>query len=355
MYNSNNITYYVQVLIPSVLFGAVLLHYGQALFIPIAFSLLISFVTFPFCKSLEKHHIPRTLAILLALIIIGLLFFAVLLLLLWELKYLKENMPVLSMQLPKLLTETEHWINEQTGFHLSLSDTITKNIVNISGKEINGNEQVGSFLGSLSKLLLSLFIIPVFSGLFLYHREQFFKFLQSFFQTKHHVQLRNILHEIVYSYHNYIIGLVKVYFIVGSLNSLGLFLLGVPYAFLFGMISALLMTIPYAGIFISSLLPITIIWLNTGSVLYPLGVVSVFAFVQYLEHSILLPRVIGKQLNVSSWSVLVSMITGGIIWGVSGVVLFIPFTAILKMISERVPGMKALNILLSRKVNNVTH
>ena len=46
---------------------------------------------------------------------------------------------------------------------------------------------------------------------------------------------------------------------------------------------------------------------------------------------------------------LLSIIAGGIVWGVSGMVLFIPFVAILKIISDNIEEWKPINLLLSRK------
>ncbi len=107
--------------------------------------------------------------------------------------------------------------------------------------------------------------------------------------------------------------------------------------------------IPYLGLIISSLLPITVVWMDTGNVIYPIGVVALFTFVQYLEANVIFPKVVGTQLNVSTFAILVAIIAGGIVWGVSGMVLFIPFAAILKIISDNIEELKPLNILLGRK------
>jgi len=110
--------------------------------------------------------------------------------------------------------------------------------------------------------------------------------------------------------------------------------------------------IPYVGIIISSLLPITVAWVTTGTVFYPLAIVGIFTFVQYLENSVIFPKVVGVELNVSSWAILVALIAGGIVWGMAGMILFMPFIAILKIISEHIPAWKPLNILLSRNIKN---
>ena len=84
---------------------------------------------------------------------------------------------------------------------------------------------------------------------------------------------------------------------------------------------------------------------------YPLGVIGVFSLVQYLEANVIFPKVVATQLKVSTWATLVGIITGGILWGVSGMILFIPFIGILKIIFDYVPQGKIFNILLARENN----
>ena len=342
----NNITGSYLNLLQIVFFTVAVLYFGRALFIPLAFSLLIALILYPFCKWLEKHKWPRSIAIAASLIIVILLFTAILWLLLWQLNYLKNDLPVLLQKIQSALQQLQQWVNDKVGVAFNLETGWMENAARNSG----GN--IGSFIQSVFKsmggLLFSLFLIPVFTALFLYHREQFVQFLKALIPEKYHQRLNTILHEASYAYNKYIIGLIKVYLIVGTLNSIGLLLLGVEHAILFGMLTAFMTMVPYVGIIISSLLPITVAWVTTDSLLYPLGVVGIFAFVQYLENAVIFPKVVGQQLNVSTWAILVAMLGGGIIWGISGMVLFMPFVAILKIISGHIEEWRPLNILLSR-------
>jgi len=124
--------------------------------------------------------------------------------------------------------------------------------------------------------------------------------------------------------------------------------LGIRHAVLFGFLTAIMTIIPYAGIIVSALLPVSVAWITKDSIWYPIAVVGVFSFVQYLEANVIFPRIVASELNVSTWTTLVAIIAGGIIWGVSGMILFIPFVGILKVITDNFPEWEALNILLRR-------
>jgi len=205
----------------------------------------------------------------------------------------------------------------------------------------------GTFIAT-GNILFTLLMSPVFAVLFLYNRAVFTLFLEKLAGRQNIPSLQLILAQTINTYFNFIKGMTLVYLIVGLLNSIGLLALGIPHAVLFGMLTAIMTIIPYAGIFISALLPIAVAWISKDSIWYPLGVIGVFSFVQYLEANIIFPKVVAAQLKVSTWATLVAIIAGGLLWGVSGMILFIPFIGILKIITDNLDGYKALNVLLSR-------
>ena len=99
------------------------------------------------------------------------------------------------------------------------------------------------------------------------------------------------------------------------------------------------------GILVGSLLPITMSWVAYDSIWYPLGVVAVFSVVQYLEANVIFPFAVSSRLNVNTLVVLVAIFLGGIIWGVAGMILFVPFVGILKLLADH-HNFKTLSILL---------
>jgi len=140
--------------------------------------------------------------------------------------------------------------------------------------------------------------------------------------------------------------MLLVYLIVGILNSIGLAIIGIPHPFLFGFIASILTFIPYVGIMISSLLPITIAWITFNSVWHPLGVILVFGIVQILEAYIIFPFAVGSRLKINTLVIIVMVIAGGILWGAAGMILFIPFISIVKLIADRTESLKILSLLL---------
>lgn len=327
-------------------FGAAILYFGKTLFIPLFFGLLVAMVMYPVCKGLERKGWPRALSVTVSLFIVVLLFLLLLGLLAWQLTVFWHDWPQIAHKLGLLFSELQKGITEQWGITLDAQTSWLRNLAMNAGSLVSGMLQ-----GTLSitvNALFMLFMIPVFTALFLYHRRVFVQYLRYAAGPANKERLNNILQQVIDTYFNYIKGMILVYIIVGILNSAGLMALGIRHAILFGMLTAIMTIIPYIGIFASALLPISVAWTTKESIWYPLGVIGVFSFVQYLEANIIFPKVVGAQLNVSTWATLIAILAGGILWGVSGMVLFIPFVAILKIATDHVEEWKGLNLLLAR-------
>jgi len=330
-----------------VFISVLLLYFGKSLFIPLSFGLLIAFIAYPLCKWLENRHWPRSLAIGLIILVILILFLPLLGLLGYELNILLRDLPRIRTKVGGYSPGIQIWLKETWGIG---TDTQSAWINKIISEIQNGlGSSLKLVLNTTVSTLFTLVMIPVFASLFLYHRGSFVKFLESLVGESYRENLHHLLHLSIVTYFRFVKGTFFVYIIVGILNSAGLLMLGIEHAVLFGMITAFMTIIPYIGIIISALLPLAVAIITKDSLWYPAGVIVVFTFVQYLEANVIFPRVVGIQLNLSTWSTLVAIMAGTILWGVAGMILFIPMLAILKIISDQVAGLKSLNILLNRQ------
>jgi predicted PurR-regulated permease PerM len=83
-------------------------------------------------------------------------------------------------------------------------------------------------------------------------------------------------------------------------------------------------------------------------------VIAVFSVVQYLEANVIFPLAVSSRLKLNALVTIAAIVIGGILWGVAGLILFIPFLGIMKMIADRTPDLKIWSILLggeSKKEN----
>jgi predicted PurR-regulated permease PerM len=224
-----------------------------------------------------------------------------------------------------------------------LQEAVSRSIGQIAGLVQN------ALASSISSGIL-LLLVPVYTALLLYYRHQLLHFLSTLFPSEKKENILQLLNLTISTYYNFIKGMALVYLIVGMLNSIGLLLLGIPHAIFFGFVTSVLTFIPYIGIVIGSLLPIAMAWITFGSIWYPLGVVAIFALVQYLEANLIFPLAVSNRLNINPLATLLAITVGGLVWGVSGMILFVPFLAILKLIAERHRSMKAFLAFAGSKI-----
>jgi predicted PurR-regulated permease PerM len=322
----------------------ILLYYGKTLFIPLSFALLISFLLYPICNWLESRGLNKSLAILTGLLIILLLIGGIIALLFQQLASFAPEWPTLKAKLSQASDQIINYLSYQ----FDVPKEAVENRLNVSS-----NISSFEFLPFIKELIYSsgvslvlAVLIPFFSALMLYHRRLLSEALYSLFPVHEKPTIHKVLHLTIHTYYNFIKGMLIVYLIVGSLNSLGLLLLGIPHPFLFGFIASILTFIPYVGIIIASLLPITVSWLTYDSIWYPVGVIGVFTVVQYLEANIIFPLAVSSKLKVNALATLISILLGGILWGAAGMILFVPFVAILKLIADNAEGLQFLSRIL---------
>ncbi len=144
--------------------------------------------------------------------------------------------------------------------------------------------------------------------------------------------------------------MLSVIGILAILNTTGLFIIGLEHAIFFGVFASLLAVIPYIGIIIGSLPPLLYAFLLTDSLLNPLLVIAVFSIVQFLEGNFITPRIVGSKVSINPFVALIALIIGGQLWGIAGMILFVPLIGILRVIFEEIEELRPYGYLLGNTI-----
>ncbi len=324
--------------------GGFILYFGRTLFIPLSYGLFIALLLYPVCRQLEIYRISRPMAILISLLLLGILIGLLGYLFFRQLVTLQDLWPGLLSKLERTFATLQRYLEQE--FNISKvqgREWLSQGLENSVGALFG---MIGSALSQSFTSIFNLLLIPIYTFLILYYRAQFVKAVALLMPEHLREQIPSIMTESVDSYVEFIKGMLTVYLIVGILNSVGLLLLGIPNALLFGFIASILTFIPYVGILIASLLPIAVSWSLFDSIWQPLGVVGVYTFVQYLEANLIFPWAVSQRVNLNTLATLVIIVAGGILWGASGMILFIPFAAIIRLVADKVEGGEVVALLL---------
>jgi predicted PurR-regulated permease PerM len=319
------------------------LYWMQDLLILVAFAMIMAMVLLPICSWLEQKGLPRSLSIAICLIITVAILIGIVFLLAFQLIEFANDWPL-------FIKKAETWISGLQSFlSRNLNISRKKQMLELSNQTIGLLKNSGSILSTTFSTLLhsltTMILIPIFMFFFLYYRTFFADFLSKVFPSTDAKTMQGILTKTGEVVQGYLVGLLVVMGVVACANCVGFWWIGVDYPIFFGIITGLLLIIPYIGIWVGASLPI-ILSLATLSPSHALGVVAWVAAVQFIEANFVTPLVIGSKVSINPMIAMLALLGGELLWGIPGLILALPFTAIIKVIFDHVPALHPYGFIL---------
>lgn len=321
-----------------------LMYVSQGLLIPLLFATLISISLFPLARLFEKLKLGKAFAAILAVLVAIAIMCAIMWFIVHQSIIIGKDASSITGKVLSVLEQGQTWLQEKFG--------IERNQVMDKLRE-QGNksmENVGSMItstfGSLGNTLANAILIPLYCFFMLYYRDFFREFFFKAFASTPQRKVNEVLNKIYEVVQSYLVGLVTVMGIVAILNTGGLMLMGIEYAWFFGTLAALLMLLPYIGIAIGSILPALFALAVKDSAWYAIGVIAWFQVVQFLEGNIITPNIVGSKVSINPLMAIVGILIGGMLFGLAGLIIALPLIATLKVIFDAIPSMEAFGFLI---------
>ncbi len=194
--------------------------------------------------------------------------------------------------------------------------------------------------------------MPLFIFFLIYYRKVYFRFLLSMAKDQTKEQTIKVIQKVRKVIQQYLYGMVLVTIIMGILFAIVLFGLGIKHALFFAVFLAVFNLIPYVGVFLSSLVTVLYVYLTNDTLFLPLLTLGLLWGLQIFENNLITPYVVGGSVQANPLAVIIALLAGGMIWGVSGMILFIPFIGALRAIPEEFESTKPFAMLLSEHKPN---
>lgn len=316
----------------------------QSVIVPLLFSILISIMLYPLARFFERLRLGKPFAAILAVIIAIIIISGLSWFIVYESIIIGKDASAITSKVMSVLEQGEKWLQDTFGIERNqvldqAREQGTKALENAGGV-------LSSTFGSIGSTIGSAVLVPLFSFFLLYYRvffrEFFFKAFHSVPKQKVHETL-NRIYEVV---QNYLLGLITVMGIVAVLNTVGLMLMGIDYAWFFGTLASLLMLLPYIGIAIGSILPALFALAVKDSAWYAVGVVAWFQVVQILEGNVITPNIVGSKVSINPLMAIIAILLGGMLFGLAGLILALPLIATIKVLFDAIPSMEAYGFLI---------
>ncbi len=209
-------------------------------------------------------------------------------------------------------------------------------------------QMASQFFTATTNTILAVGLIPVYTFLLLFYRNKFRKYLSMLVKSHQEDTLEDITEQASNIVPKYLKGLFIVCFILVGLNTLGFYLIGVEYAFLLGLVAAFFNLIPYLGTVIGYGIVFVFV-IATQSPSLGIGIVIQFFIVQFIENNILTPNITGSYVEMNPLVIILSLIAGGMVWGLPGLFMVIPYLAMLKIFCENIDSLKPIGYLLGTR------
>lgn len=323
----------------------VMLYVGQGILIPLLLSFLFAILLRPIVIFLhERLRFPDVIAVLISVTLMIIIVAGIVLFISWQVADIADDWKKIKSNLYIHFDNIQDWIKDK--FNISYNKQ--KSYLNqVKEETIKGNGHLmGDTLSSFTGTLLNTVLIPVYTFLILLYRELLTRFLYKLAGNKNNDRIKDILSHIKIVVQSFIVGLLIEASIITVLISGGLMLLGVEYALLLGVITALLNLIPYIGILIAGSITIMATLVNSTSISMIIGVIVLNSVVQLIDNNFIVPKIVGNKVRINALASIVGVIVGGAIAGVAGMFLAIPIIAMLKVIFERIESLEPWGYLM---------
>ncbi len=321
----------------------VVLYFGSSFLMPFFFGILFASLMSPFSNLLERIKIPRGLsafiATLLVFIVVGVLMFVFI----TQINSFASNISMFSDELQSLIYDIQAYITSLTD--ITVEDQ-SSYLQSRWGQLIERIEpMLTSFLGSIFSTLISFLIVLIYTFLMLLYRDKIYQFALMYTREEKRESFHNTIMKINKVVFHYLWGRAKVMMILGIVYYIVFSIFGLPYALLLTIFGSLITIIPYFGPFVSGLLPTLFSFIFFDSIQKAVIFSIIVMTIQLVESYVLEPLIIGKEVKLNPLVVIVAVIIGGMVWGIAGMILFVPMFAMFKIVAKNSSGLEPIGFL----------
>ncbi|AXY72799.1 AI-2E family transporter [Paraflavitalea soli] len=331
---------------------ALFIYFGSDLVVPFALSMLIAILLMPICNFLQRKGLPRVPAILLALLVAVLFTGGIIYFLSSQIASFLNDFDQIKKGINVHLNTVQRWIKQQFGFSMREQEDMFNDF--LASMKNSGQGAIGSTFSSITSLLTSLTLLPIYTFLLLYYRGLIRQFFIDVFSKTPKNEVATILNESRIVVQSYMVGLIIELIIVATINSIGFLILGIKYAIFLAVFAAILNILPYIGMLIASIFCMLITLTTSTDIREPIWVLVVLLIVQFIDNNIIMPKIVGSKVKLNALMTIVGVIVGGLLCGISGMFLSIPAIAILKIIFDRIEDLKPWGRLLGDENDSAT-
>jgi predicted PurR-regulated permease PerM len=356
---------YLQVLLGLVLTVGVL-YLAKSVIVPLALAVLLTFVLTPIVTAVQRRGLGRVPAVFVTVLLTFLLFGAVA----WGVgmqlnklaRELPENKDKIQKKIADLrgsgegvfgkLSQMFHELGEETAKAEEMANETAapeKQVVVARAEEPSTFERLAHIAAPVLEPLATAGLVVVLVVFMLIKREDLRNRLIGLLGHGQLTGTTQVLVDTAQRLGSFLLNQLLINVGFGIVFGLGLFLIGVPYAFLWGFLTAVLRFIPYIGSWAAVAFPLILSFAVSDGWRQPITVLVVFALIDVATANVVEPLLFGRSTGVTPIALLIAAAFWTWIWGPIGLVLSTPLTVCLVVLGQYVPRLSFFALLLGDK------
>jgi predicted PurR-regulated permease PerM len=311
------------------------LHWLGPILTPFLVGVILAYLGTPLVDRAEKRRVPRALGTVAVVLLVGILLAALFLVLIplvqSEVALVAKRVPELAVQFNERVVP---WVNERLGIALSFDLAAVREFIAEnaqSAQQFSLSLLSGVKTGGLIVLsvVVNLALIPVVMFYLLRDWNMIVRRIDELVPRAWQGKVRTIARDIDAVLAEFLRGQAMVMVVLATYYAIGLWVAGLDHAFSIGVLTGLLVFIPYVGFGLGLVLGIIAALLQWHGVPGFLAVVAVYGIGQLLENYVLIPWLIGDRIGLHPLAVIFALLAFGQLFGFAGILLALPVSAAL--------------------------
>lgn len=321
------------------------LYFAKDFLMPLCIGGILATLFLPFCNWLQRKKTPKSIAVFICLLSLLIIVFILGSLLGYKISELFSD--VVSVKQKSIIIGTQ--VQEYIFSHLNI--TAAEQLKIIKSEQPSYSNLMASLLSSVSYIVTSLLLVLVYFAFLLYYRLHIKNFLLKITAGSEKANMEDVIEKATCVSQQYLLGLSKMIFLLWIMYGIGFSIIGVQNAIFFAILCGLLEIVPFVGNITGTLLTVLFATVHGANATLVIEIIAVYAVVQLIQGWILEPFILGPQVKINSLFTIIALVLGELVWGIPGIILAIPLTAILKIVCDHIESLKPYGFLIGEIEN----
>lgn len=327
------------------------LYYGKSFLVPFLIASLLAMLVLPLCARLERK-MHKILAVLISLLLLLSVISIIIYVFTWQVSDISDNAAELQKNITQKFNQLREFVTNTLGISEQQQQQIIQQQQQSSTGKISG--MVTGFFTSFGGFLTSFLIVMVYIFLFLLFRDHFQRFVLKLVPADEKKNAQTIMHDVRRVSQKYLTGLALMIACLWVMYSIGFSIVGVENAVFFAILCGLLEIVPFVGNLTGVAITLLMTLAQGGSTNMLIGILIVYAVVQFTQSYILEPMIVGHEISINPVFTIVGIVGGELLWGIPGMILALPLLGIIKIVCDHIEPLKPYGYLIGEEKKAAT-